>query len=224
MNKITLRVKSQHMRLRVMGFILGILGVGGQVAQATEPNFLKLRANELKNGYAIKLLKPIPRHNNGCDTVFRNGKALETCDGNFGFDPHRYGGILTFCHWDLHTVYRGNNENEWSTPFFTSQAIAIRDARDEWKASNENEMMYRRIQNVVTIQDRHVSIHFDHPDLGELNCYPGYLKTYQKNSDYYFGTRYFKFGQVQPDETYSGLSIDDLQRQLRSFIEFVMIQ
>jgi hypothetical protein len=191
---------------------------------ATDPAFFKLRASDLKSGYAIKILKPIPRHNDGCDTVFKKGEVLDTCDGNFGLDPEKYGAVITFCRWDLYTVYHGDDQKEWSEPYFTPSLVPIQNSVNVWKVKNERETIYSRIRGTEAIKDRHISIRFQNPNLGELVCYPGMTKAYRKNSDYYYGATKFKWRETEHDPVYSGLSIEDIQNQLRSYIEIVPVQ
>ena len=149
-----------------------------------DPSFFKSRASDLKTGYAIQILKPIPRHNNGCSTVFRGGTVKETCDGNFGLDPAKYGGMLTYCKWDLYTVYTGDDSKEWQEPYFTSETVAITNSVNAWKVKNERETIYGRIRKTESIKDRHIRIHFKNSNLGPLVCYPGMLLSYRKNSGY----------------------------------------
>jgi len=208
------------MFLRAVGFILvSILG-GGSAVWAAEPAFAHLRADELKNGYGIRLIRPIPRHDNGCSTVFRNGKVLKSCDGNFGFDPANYGGIMTFCRWDLNTVDHGSRKT-WAEPYFTSGVIPITEAEDVWNVRDDYQTIYSRIRSQETIHDRHIRIRFASSDLGELVCYAGYLNSYRKNADDYFGAKSFVSGVTQPDDVRSGLSIGDVLDELHRYLEIV---
>jgi hypothetical protein len=207
--------------------LLFVTSVEASSSQAEEIALPDRRASELAKGYAFKILKPIPRHNNGCDTVFRNGKALDSCDGNFGMDPEIYGGAVTFCKWNFYTVYDPNHSDEkqkWSVPFSSDEVIRIRSATDEWKVENVRETIYGRLRHVESVKNRHIQIQFSHSEVGQFICYAGYLKQFRKNSDYYFGATEFKWNESSNEPVYSGLSIADIQRQLGSYVEIIKQQ
>ena len=143
---------------------------------------LGLEASALKSGYAIRLLRPLPRRNSGCETIFRNGEVLETCDPNYGFDPAIEGVFRTYCEWNLNTHYQKNNPSKWLEPYSNPDLITITDAKVGFSNHDEYRTYLHRIRKKVYITYRWIELQFNDgisgTKLGSLKCYPSQAYEY----------------------------------------------
>lgn len=189
---------------------------------------LDLEASTLKKGYAIRLLKPLPRRNSGCETIFRNGKVLESCEPNYGFDPAIEGVIRNYCEWNLNTHYQKNNQAKWLEPYFNPDLIAITNAKVGHGHKNEYRSMIQRARNVEYIIYRWIELEFNDQitgsKLGSLKCYPARVNDWLPGKSELFGNYYYHYGDSKEENERnikSGLSIGDVLDQLEGFVQIV---
>lgn len=196
-------------------------------AQSSPVDF-GLEASTLKKGYAIRLLKPLPRRNSGCDTIFRSGKVLDSCEPNYGFDPAIEGVFRNYCEWNLNTHYQKNNSAKWLEPYSNPDLIEIADAKIGFSHHDEYRTYIHKLRNKEYITVRWIELIFNDrisgSKLGSLKCYPSQAYEYYPNKKHLFG-RYFYFFDDSHEknvrEIKSGLTIGNVRDQLRGFVEIV---
>lgn len=191
---------------------------------------LGLEASSLKNGYAIRLLKPLPRRNSGCETIFRSGRVLETCDPNYGFDPAIEGVFRTYCEWNLNTHYQKNNSSKWLEPYTNPDLIEITDAKVGFSNYDEYRTYLQKLGKRVYITYRWIELEFKDgitgSKLGSLKCYPSQAYEYLPSKEKLFGRYYYYFDLSYADNASgikSGLSIGNVLDQLKGYVELIKL-
>lgn len=192
------------------------------------PIDLDLEASTLKSGYAIRLLKPLPRRNSGCDTIFRSGKVLNSCEPNYGFDPAIEGVIRNYCEWNLNTHYQKNNSAPWLESYFNSNLITISDAKIGFSNHDEYRTYIHKFKMKEYITYRWIELVFNDgisgTKLGSLKCYPSQAYEYDPFKQHLYGRYFYYFNESHEKnvkEIKSGLTIGNIQHQLSGYLEFV---
>ena len=200
-----------------------------QVAQASD-GFRKLEASTLKNGYSIRLLKPLPRRNSGCDTIFRGGEVLDSCEPNYGVDPAIEGVVRNYCEWNLHTHYQKDNASKWLESYSNSNPIVISDAKVGYGHHDEYQTLIHRLRNIEYITYRWVELEFKDQitgsKLGSLMCYPSQAYEYLPSREKLYGRYFYHYDESAEENDKnikSGLTIGNILDQLAGYVEIVSL-
>ncbi len=208
-------------------FTMQILQI--EIAQSSEID-RKLEASALKDGYAIRILKPLPRRNSGCETIFRSGKVLDSCEANYGVDPVIDGVVRNFCEWNLHSHYQKNNSSRFLEPYFSPNLITITNAKVGFGYHDEYRTLIHKFQKKEYITYRWIELEFNDQitgsNLGSLKCYPSQVYEYLPRKEKLYGSYFYHYDQT-PEENArqikSGLTIGNVLDQLVGYVELVKL-
>jgi hypothetical protein len=196
-------------------------------AQATQLQ-PELEATSLKSGYAIRLLKPLPRRNSGCKSLFRNGEVLETCDSNYGLDPKIDGVFRTYCEWNLNSHKQKDNSAEWLESYFNPNPIEITNAKVGYNVTGNFGTIWDKFKGAEEITLRWIEVDFNDQisgsKLGSLKCYPSQLRAYSPTKKKLLGETYYQHDlskEENDQKIKSGLSIDDILEQLEGYVSII---
>jgi len=174
--------------------------------------------------YAIHLLQPLPRRNSGCETIFRNGKVLDSCDPNYGLDPEIDGVFRTYCEWNLNSHYQKNNSAHWLEPYFNPNLISISDAKVGYHLTGKYSTIWRELGGSEKIFLRWVELDFNDQisgsKLGALKCYPSIYGL----SSQLAGSKYYDHHLSENENRQnikSGISIGKILDQLQGYVELI---
>ena len=214
----------------VVGLFLTVLtfqNINSSIAFSAVIN-RSLEASVLKKGYFIRLLKPLPRRNSGCETIFRSGEVLESCDPNYGIDPSVDGVVRNYCEWNLHTHFQKNNSAEWLEPYFNPNLIVISNAKVGYGHHDENRTYIQKLRNIENIIYRWIEIEFKDQitgsKLGSLKCYPSKAYEAIPGKQKLFGRysyRYDESIEENEKEIKSGLNLGNISDQLAGYAEII---
>ena len=184
-----------------------------------------LEATALSRGYAIHLLKPLPRRNSGCETLFRDGEVLNSCDPNNGFDPEIEGVLRTYCEWNLNSHYQQDNASKWLEPYFNPDLISITDAKVGFELNQDYDKFMDRFSHQKSIKLRWIEIDLNDQitgsKLGALKCFPTRFKDFQPSKRLLLGSTKVDETAIDRSKIKSGLSIGDILEELNGYVEFV---
>ena len=214
--------------LAVFLAILGSLAVlplaqSAEVDLSQEASFLNPNSQQ---SYAIQLIKPLPRRNSGCETIFKKGEALDSCDPNYGLDPEKDGVFRTYCEWNLNSHYQKENQSHWLESYENPDPIAITSAVVGYHLNGTYSTVWHQLRGAEKIKSRWIEISFNDQItgsvLGSLKCYPSYYTLDSKLA----GTHSYHH-HLSPRENdqkiKSGLSIGNILEQLRGYIKIIRI-
>ncbi len=213
-----------------IGLLIAALALQTLPVQASEIN-RNLEASTLKNGYAIRILKPLPRRNSGCDTIFRSGKVLDSCEPNYGVDPAIEGVVRNYCEWNLNTHYQKHNPAKWLESYDHAKLISIANARVGFVQQDEYQTLFHRFQKKEYITYRWIELEFNDQisgsKLGTLKCYPSQVYEYDPRREYLYGNYFYHFDEsyeVNSQKIKSGVTIGMILDQLKGYVEIVKLK